>query len=212
MLQKHGDQGAQKHSVKRQVLGEKGGYYAEVLRETVVHEQTQVVEKPVVTRGIEVHNNSLLRETMVYKEPESKEKPRATKEAKVDKKVAASSAPGDIRGAGDAMDNPGYSTTATATEDKHHAREIALPTEAHKLQSYDSDEEEGKNAEHLHHATDSEHEYPETSDEEDEYHDEHENSGDEESMYDTDESEEEKKLIRAKYEKVTASSSHELEE
>ena len=206
MLQKHGDQGVPKNSVERHVRStsmprENGGHDTKVMRETVVHEKTQAIEKPDVTRGVEVRNDYLLKETIVYKEPESKEKPQAIKEVKVYKKVEVISAPGNTTGAGNATDSLEYNTIVPMTG-------IILLTEAHELHSYDSEEEEGKHTEHSLHDTDSEHEDSETSDEEDEdsetsdeedeHKDEHEDNGYEKIMDDTNVSDEEIELIRVK--------------
>ncbi|KAE8870565.1 hypothetical protein PTNB29_00909 [Pyrenophora teres f. teres] len=60
----------------------------------------------------------------------------------------------------------------------------------------------------MEHDTDSEHEYPDTSDDDDEHSEEYEYSGDEESVEEDDSSEEEDEEVKSEQKPMTALSAH----
>ncbi|RMZ66537.1 hypothetical protein GMOD_00001880 [Pyrenophora seminiperda CCB06] len=188
--------------------GEEEEHNSQVSTKTTLYKQTEVEEKSDVTRGVNVYNNSSPRETIVYKKSESTEKPGDTMKAQIDPNSKTMDVASNITEAGYIANSPVHNTEASDTEYNYQAREMTLLTEAHELHSYDSNEEDNTYVSHLDHDTDSEHEYLDSSDDEDQYHDDHVHSGDEERAEDTEDSEEESKLIEEKQKTITVPSSN----
>ena len=201
-LQKHGDHGSSKHTVERQihlttVPTQKGEQSTEVLTEIIVHKQREVDVEPDVTKGVEMNNTGIRRETVVYKEPEFEENSGTIREAKVDDNAEANSVPENT------VESLKHNMAASIDRSFYGAGETASLIETHELHGYKSGEEMEKLTERLHHDTENEQEYLETSEEETEH------SDDEDSIDDIDDEADESELDETKQEVVIAPSSQE---
>ncbi|CAE7012954.1 hypothetical protein PTTW11_02430 [Pyrenophora teres f. teres] len=219
--------------------GDTGRHTTEVSRETIIHQQTEVSEKPDITTGVQMHSTGIRRETVVYKEPESTENSGTTEQAKMDKKTKPISVLSNSIETRNILKSENHNMTASTTQSDCQPREMTLVTEAHEqlvapvrtaqsttytvpypkvlryvghaaheLHGHEGGDKNAKHMEHMEHDTDSEHEYPDTSDDDDEHSEEYEYSGDEESVEEDDSSEEEDEEVKSEQKPMTALSAH----
>ncbi|CAA9958782.1 hypothetical protein PTMSG1_02320 [Pyrenophora teres f. maculata] len=212
--QKHGNyvaskQTGEKHQVQVTTMsGDTGRHTTEVSRETIIHQQTEVSEKPDITTGVQMRSTGVRRETVVYKEPESTENSGTTEQAKMDKKTKPISVLSNSIETRNILKSENHNMTASTTQSDCQPREMTLVTEAHELHGHEGGDKNAKHMEHMEHDTDSEHEYPDTSDDDDEHSEEYEYSGDEESVEEDDSSEEEDEEVKSEQKPMTALSAH----
>ncbi|KAI2482234.1 hypothetical protein Ptr902_06615 [Pyrenophora tritici-repentis] len=186
----------------------KGCQTTEVARETIIHQQTEVHEKPSITTGMEMQNTGIRRETVVYKEPESTEKSGTAGDAKVDKKTKPINVLNNAIETGNILRSEHHNMTATTTQGDYQPRGMIPVTETHELHGHGGGEDKVKHIEHMEYDTNSEHEYPDISDDEDEHEGAYEHSGDEESVEGDYSSDEEDEDVKTEQKDLTAPSAY----